>query len=366
MLEENLPLGRSEEFTSQDFLSVLLYAAANRTSIEGAATQLATGPHPNTLRNRIAELKFDDLEARINAGLRSRLPPKFFDIPRRVAIDLTLIPYYGEVTEENQEFIVRGEAKAGTTRFFAYATLYVIQENKRFTLALRCVRKGDTLLGPVRELLKQFWGMGGQVRRLYLDRGFYQVKVVRYLKGKGLSFVMLVPANKGIKKLFGDPKSYWTEYTMSSPKDGKEEVELAVVQQYSRGKHGRHGVEWSAYVVHDYDRPLRTVAGEYRKRFGIESSYSSMNEARGRTSSQKPLLRLLFVGIALLLVNLWIFLKWMYVSRPRRGGRQVFGKRFPFRKLLTFLSRELEEIYGLVREVWIPPPGQLSGERRPM
>jgi len=72
-----------------------------------------------------------------------------------------------------------------------------------------------------------------------------------------------------------------------------------------------------------------------------------------------PLLRLLFVGLALLLVNLWIFLKWMYVSRPRKGGR-----RFSFRRLLTFLSREVEGIYGLVQEIWIPPPGQLSRERK--
>jgi len=370
VLQENLAplLGGSEgsgsEFTPQDILNALLYAATNRTSIEGAATQLATGPHPNTVRLRIAKLELAELETQINAGLRSRLPPKFLNTPRKIAIDLTFIPYYGQATEENQEFIIRGEAKAGTTRFFAYATLYIIQENKRFTLALRCVRQDDTLLDLVRELLEQFWEMGGQVQRLYLDRGFYQVIIVRYLKREGLSFVLLAPANKGIKKLFCGRESYRTEYVMTSSQDGKEPVEILVTCQYSMGKHGRHRVEWSAYVVNDYDRPLRTVAGEYRRRFGVESSYSSMNEARGRTSSRDPLLRLLFVGLALLLVNLWIFLKWMYVSWPRKGGRRVFGKRFPFRRLLTFLSREMEGIYGLVQEIWIPPPGQLSRERR--
>lgn len=127
MLQENLALlldgSEESEFTPQDILNALLYAAANRTSIEQAATQLATGTHPNTVRLRIAKLELAELETQINAGLRSRLPPKFFNIPRKIAIDLTFIPYYGQATEENQEFIIRGEAKAGTTRFFAYATL---------------------------------------------------------------------------------------------------------------------------------------------------------------------------------------------------------------------------------------------------
>jgi len=98
VLQENLAplLGGSEEsgseFSPQDILNVLLYAAANRTSIEGAATQLATGPHPNTVRLRISKLELAELEIQINAGLRSRLPPKFLNTPRKIAIDLTFIP----------------------------------------------------------------------------------------------------------------------------------------------------------------------------------------------------------------------------------------------------------------------------------
>ncbi|MFQ5858300.1 MAG: ISH3 family transposase [Anaerolineae bacterium] len=373
VLEEHLPLHgnsdpQAETVTSQDCLSVLLYAAAHQTSIEQAASQLETGPHPNTVRNRIDLLNIAELEVQLNAGMRSRLPSNLLDRPRRIAIDLTYIPYYGQVTEENQMFIRRGKAKAGTTRFFVYATLYVIQPDKRLTVALRFVRKEERLLEIIADLLARFRRMGGQVKRLYVDRGFYQVKVVRYLKQQDLSFVMLAPANEGIKKRFVGSRSYWTPYVMNSPTDGKEEVELAVVRQYSRGKHGRHGIEWAAYVVHNYDRPLQTVAEEYRKRFGIESSYASMNEARGRTASRKPGVRLVLVGIALVLMNLWVYLKWQYVSWRRRGGRRVFAKRFPFQKLLTFLSQELEEIYGVVREVWIPAPdpGRSSKERRAM
>lgn len=40
-------------------------------------------------------------------------------------------------------------------------------------------------------------------------------------------------------------------------------------------------------------------------RFGIESSYRQLKQHRIRISSRDPLFRLLFVGLALLLRNLW-------------------------------------------------------------
>ncbi len=58
----------------------------------------------------------------------------------------------------------------------------------------------------------------------------------------------------------------------------------------------------------------------YRSRFGIESSYRQMNQARGRTSTRRPDLRLLYVGLSLVLRNEWV---WFHFDRPhcrRRGG----------------------------------------------
>ena len=51
--------------------------------------------------------------------------------------------------------------------------------------------------------------------------------------------------------------------------------------------------------------PPAWVREEYRKRFGIETSYRQMNQCRIRTYTRNPTLRLLFVGIALLLRNVW-------------------------------------------------------------
>ena len=39
-----------------------------------------------------------------------------------------------------------------------------------------------------------------------------------------------------------------------------------------------------------------------------------------RTTTKKPTLRLLFLGISFLLVNIWINILWRKISRPRRGA----------------------------------------------
>jgi len=362
-LQETIPLGTPDGYKPQDLWGVLVEASANETSIERAADQLESGPSANTVRNWIDELDLDRIQNQINEGLRDRIPQNLLERPKKVAVDLTRIPYYGETTSKNQAYVTRSQAKEGTTHFFTVASLYVIEKNKRVTLAVRFVKKEDDLLGILKFLLHIYKELGGRVKRLYADRAFYQVRVLSYLKEEGVPFVILVPARGSVKNLFGGAegkgssrKSYFTPYTVKSQDYGQVEVKMAVVCSYSMGNRNKHELQWHAYATYLFDRPVLKAAQEYEKRFGIESSYCLMNQARARTSSRKPLVRFLFTGIAFLLINLWVYLKWKYVSWSRRGGRRVFSERFPFQKMLLFLSRELEDTYGLTREVRIPIP----------
>jgi IS4 transposase len=58
----------------------------------------------------------------------------------------------------------------------------------------------------------------------------------------------------------------------------------------------------------------------YRRRFGIESSYRQVHVARVRTSSRSPLLRLLFVGLALIPRDVWVWLHWEVLAKKRAAG----------------------------------------------
>jgi len=89
------------------------------------------------------------------------------------------------------------------------------------------------------------------------------------------------------------------------------------------------------------------VQETYRLRFGIETTYRQLHQARVRTSTRDPLLRLLFVGVALVLRNLWVWLHWQVLSHPRRGGRRIDLDQLPFRAMTLWLQQVAELLLGV-------------------
>ena len=127
-----------------------------------------------------------------------------------------------------------------------------------------------------------------------------------------------------------------------------------IVGKYRQGKRGKYGIEYLAYVVYKVDISLNYIYQDYRQRFGIETSYRLKNLCRIRTTTKNPIIRLLFVGISFLLVNIWIYILWSKISKPRRGGRLVYHNLFPLKQMLTFLSNGVNRIYELREIIYIP------------
>ena len=158
----------------------------------------------------------------------------------------------------------------------------------------------------------------------------------------------------GINQYLQGGKSYKTTHTMNQGKDNEVTFDLWVVCKYQKGKRGKYGIEYLAYVVYKVTISLDYIYQDYRKRFGIESSYRLKNICRIRTTTKNPTIRLLFVGISFLLVNIWIDILWSKISKPRRGGRLVYHHLFPLKQMLGFLSNVVNRIYELKEIVYIP------------
>ena len=73
------------------------------------------------------------------------------------------------------------------------------------------------------------------------------------------------------------------------------------------------------------------------------------NQCRSRTTSKNPVTRLLFVALAFILVNLWVYLLWFFVSRKKRGGRRIHRELFSLKTILHLsLSASIRQS-GVVR-----------------
>ncbi len=145
------------KYTNNEVWDVLLYASANRLSIKGACESLDEAPSYNWIYTMLKDEVFENasvdvLEQQGNGALEEGFPKRLNQRRQKLAIDLVLSPYYGD---EATEGIYRSQAKKSTTKFFCYASAYLIKKNKRVTVCFTYVRPEDTLLDVLKRLLKR-------------------------------------------------------------------------------------------------------------------------------------------------------------------------------------------------------------------
>src|SRR5205823_4388790 len=173
------------------------------------------------------------LRRRAQAALLGHLPRTLRRHPQVIAIDLTLLPYYGADRKTNPN-VMRSQAKKGTCSFYGYATAYVIRKGWRYTVALMAGTRRTTMAEVVRDLLQQVRAAGIKVRNVVLDRGFYSVEVIRYLQRARTPFLMpVVGRGRSVKHPLGPSGSNvfkqckvsgWSQYTLSDKKKNQATV----------------------------------------------------------------------------------------------------------------------------------------------
>src|SRR3954447_6391605 len=340
-------------------LTLLFYAAALLTSLSDACKSLRDAPSDEAARLAlIATLPdFAALQRRLNAALAGNLPRALRRRPQRLAADLVLIPYHGQPLRDPDE-IYRSQAKSGTSHFHAYATLYLIRHGYRFTVALTPVARGEPLEEVLKRLLRQAAAIGVRCRLLLLDRGFYSVGVIRYLQAARYPFLMPVIC-RGRK--LDDPRgpsgtnvfltwqsSGFGTYTLHDAQKRSARVAICVKCRYYRGQWRRHGKQRLVYALWGLNpSSFDWVRQAYRQRFAIETTYRQLHQARIRTTTRDPVRRLLDVGIALILRNVWVWLHRTVLARPRRGSREIRLDLLRFRRMLLWLAHVVERKLGV-------------------
>ena len=343
--------------TASTLLQILLIAAARTVSIFAACRDLAAAPTDQTIRNALAASlpEMLELERRLNRSLSTNLPKALFRKSRRIAFDLTLIPYHGQPHQDKKE-IYRSAPKSGTTHFHAYATAVVVHKGHRYTLALLHVEYGEKMKDVVQRLMKIIRSRGVKVRYLLLDKGFFSVEVITYLNRAQLGFI--IPAMvrgrkpKGRKKATGlrairKKKNGYYHHTLKGKVSGKQRsspVTICVASKsYTHKKTGKRRTKKLMYVISKVRLTPREIR-EYRTRFGIETSYRQMHEARIKTCTRDPRLRLLFIGIALVLRNVWVWLHFKLAKKKWSEEPQLFLELLRFREMLLWIAQGVGRI----------------------
>ena len=369
IMQRYLPLEfEKTRISPEEAWQILTYASVTQQTVEAACDALPDAPSANRLREVLlpALPTLPKLQGQLNCVLRQQLHPSLFKKKRafQFAIDLTLIPYHGQAQTEADE-VMRGEAKSGTTHFHGYATLSLVHDKRRYTLIIIFVRLGQTMAEVVRQLLDRLKRLDFKVRRLYLDAGFCSVAVLKTLRRRQLSFLLPIPLrgkSGGVRNLFTRPKSYVGYYTFHSPTEGAWTVKAVALRRYLKGRYKKHGIQWFAYAISGlpWHTPLGQVFEWYRRRFAIETSYRQMHQLRARTTSRNPVWRLLLVGLAFILVNLYITLRRTFVVGASTDYHPTTNLPISIDRLATALRQAVELLLGSQPALICRQPAVLS------
>lgn len=290
---------------------------------------------------RLKKLGYDDWDSRlrdVNDAVLS-MASKGFDRPVVCAIDYTKVPYYGRFNRH----VVRGRHEKGTEKFYEYATLSIVQDGLRLCVYSRPVTLLDVKADVVKELIEEARKRGARVKLLLLDRAFFTVECINLLKAMGVDFITPCVCNERVRRAVN---SLGREGTLAfSIRDSHQVEEAPFTMVVCWSKKSKKLIPFATNLEErDARRLVRKVPKEYRRRWGIETSFRKVKEVYGMTLSPSPAIRLAYFMTAMILYNLWqaINLTLTGGERPRRTtGKKKDGYRITMPFMVTIFCAHL-------------------------
>jgi hypothetical protein len=346
-------------------LDLLLLAACLRLSLSAAARRLRFGFSHETARKAVAA-NLPPL-AELAEGLVGALHLFGGRALRRrrwvVAIDEHRCPYYGDRSAEG---VTGGQKKAGTKYAYAYATACLVHRRHRYTVGLLPL---DGSLRPhqvVEALLGQLAARGLRLRGVVLDSGFDSGDTLLLLQRRGLSYAVPLRRKGGRAAGGGENRrnAAWlleegSVTTVSWRTDkGREPVSTRALVHRRRGEREKKVYAFGGWGEREARPELRRAALArrwYRRRFGIETSYRQMNEAKARTTRKDAAYRLLLLGVALLLRQAWVWLA-ARLAKARGLRPSEWAGELPLARMLSWLADLLKRRYKEERGIELGSP----------
>jgi hypothetical protein len=356
LLDAKLLKDHGWKCTAAVVLGIVLRAAARSISVSAACNDLAKAPSDQAVMDALEDglpKTLAVLERRLNEALTENLPRRLRKRPWQVAIDWHLSPYYGQPQKSRNE-LYYGKPKQGTKHFHAYASACIVQYGRRYTLALSWVRRHESMVTVLKRLIARIREIGLKIKCVLADRAFFNVPVVAYLQQENPPFLMPVMFRGRRSKPGRKPTGLqwikrqsagWYSHTM---KNRERKVKISVCVGYRRHRNRKDGKQvkqkllFAAWRVHGTPTEIRE---RYRKRFGIETSFRQMRQARIYTCTRNPHLRLFFVAIALILRNIWV---WMHQTLFAEGAGDkliIHLELLRFKRMLDWIVCEIVALF---------------------
>lgn len=367
--------------------SFLLQLTAQRTTFRTVLRRAVLPVSPSLLGKRWRQwrssLSLDDWEQRLNTTLQAPWQSVLRGEPGVVIVDEHLVPYWGNVTSQNEGEVRRSLAQSGTTRFYVYATAALLWRGIRLQVAATRVRAGDSHAAAFARLAARVQSLGVRVLAWIMDKGFFSTAVVAEVRAFNQPYLIAAPRRgekEGIAALLTQleeeygfqgerPPDLTREYTVSSMDKSVAPQPTTVIigwepvtpepkkrrQRTLRRSPVKEGQRWRAIAWIGGGRrwTAKRAHRMYAPRTGFESGYRLSKGSRGRTTSRDPKWRLFLFCMSVLLQNAWI---WLIIEGKRTLHRRWKRLRnyLPFIDVCSWIAHVLEQRVGYRWAVDLP------------
>jgi len=231
-----------------------------------------------------------------------------FRRPVTVAIDITTVPYYGDV--EGMEMVSGVEAE--DERAFKFATLSVVGYNVPLILAVEPVRESspwdENPSNEMHHIVRRLVRRASQhvpIETVLCDREFDSKDVFQTLSNLDVNY--LIPTRRGpteeeiLEKMTARGEDVAVERARIEVESGSHGCRFLYVPSSS-------GEGTAVFVTNVDVGPDAAVSfcRRYSRRWQIEAEYKSLkNDFLGKTSSKDYRVRLFYFVFAVLLYNIW-------------------------------------------------------------
>ena len=275
----------------EEFAELLAEASSRNTYIE-------------TLSNRA-----DTLHYHIAKGYVEYSDKEFYNLVEKkikklhlgavdIIVDITSKNFYGKSTGL---YLHNWTGKEGIQAKYHYLVAGILFRNKIYPFYAAILRIGTfkaELLGKICDLCNK---LNLKVRFMKLDRGFYSGEVIDALELKGMNYLIFARKSSLFKCILeATNKRVVVKHEIKYKKAKSShiaETNIALVKDVD-------GYDW-VFATNVFLRDARKYVGLYRKRWNIETMFRVHDEARIKSKSINPLIRLFYFMISMLLLFIW-------------------------------------------------------------
>jgi len=311
----SLKLMNNAQYTNKEFLKTLIACSAEQDSLDNF-TDDAKGPNADTIFHQLGKLEIKNIEEMFAGCFAS-----VFELAKNrmifrdvyVAIDTNKIPYYGDPNGLPEEFrkYIRGETGLpGTIWAFVYATMSIVENGKRFVIAVLPMTMHLTKEEVVRKVMEKVPKFV-KIKLTLMDRWFFADNVFSYLESIGINFLTPATEYPSIKKLIKDNPKRPCVIEEHSMGECNARFKVILIEEFNEKEKKWEVQGFATNLELSDEKDYFELPKIYSKRWGIETSYRVVKNFRIETCTKKYPARLFFVLLSYCLYNLWVILNLM-------------------------------------------------------